>query len=195
VRNFRLWRRRQLFGRLRFNLCFRRGGAQSRLTVARSHLDNGFFDLRRGGDNAVEVRFLKPEDGRRLFGNDARGARLAREQSQLAESVALAQLFQDFVAGALFDDFGTARAQDVEGVARLALADDVYARFELKCAERAEQVAYLCGRERREHGAEFEEVANGSLGDIVLEIVLQVGRCASSFAKSSLLKRSKVRSL
>ena len=36
-------------------------------------------------------------------------------------------------------------------------------------------VAYLCGRERREHGAEFEEIANGSLRDIVLEIVLQIG--------------------
>src|SRR5947208_16300963 len=142
---------------------------EARAAVARSDGDDRVLEFRRGRDDALKLALFKTKDRRRLFGNNARGSRLSCKQRQFSERVARLQAIEHLSAIALLDDLRASASQNIESVSGFTLTNDRLARRIIFDLHGTQQVAYLLRRERRKDRAEFQEVADGDVRDILVE--------------------------
>lgn len=97
-------------------------------------------------------------------------------------------MVEHFTVLTFLDDLCAAAAQNVKGVALISFLHDSVARAEPAHLQAAQQIADFVGRQRREDGAKFEEVANGSIGDVFLKVIAQFGMLAQQAVKIRLVQ-------
>ncbi len=130
--------------------------------AARQLLEQRPRDARHLLHLAAELVAAQHEQHGGLHRDDVRGARLAVDQRELAEVVALAERAEDHLAPVLPDDgdLHGARAHDVERIARVALPDDQRAARVALLADEGGEAAALVRRQALEERHIAEELGD-----------------------------------